>query len=88
MIQSRIDIVDSNCVDTELLHEGSVTETIGAIAQRVSISGGTERVGTAWLIPEKSVSRAFPVLPIECATHATPMIWKRLFVTLLTKFAP
>ena len=32
MVQGGINVVDSDRVDTELLHEGSVTETIGAIA--------------------------------------------------------
>lgn len=62
MVQSRIHIVDSNRIDTELLHEGSVTETAGAIAQRVSVRGGTEGIGTARLVAVKSVSdtvRAF-----------------------------
>ena len=56
MVQGGVNIVDSNGVDTELLHEGSVTETTGAIAQRVSVRGGTERIGTAWLVAGKSVS--------------------------------
>ena len=62
MIQGWIDIVHSNGVDTELLHEGSITETIGTIAQRVTIGGGCERVRTAWLIARKNVSGVSPAL--------------------------
>ena len=62
MIQSRIDIVDSDGVDTELLHEGGVTQTTGAIAQRVGVRGGTERVGTAWLVAGRNVSCDSPGL--------------------------
>ena len=52
MVQGWINIVDSNRVDTELLHEGSVTETTGTIAQRITLRGGTECVRTAWLVAE------------------------------------
>ena len=62
MIQGRIYIVDSNRVDTELLHEGSVTKTAGAIAQRVGLGGGTERVRPAWLVAGLSVSCVLPAL--------------------------
>ena len=59
MVQGWINVVDSNCVDTELLHEGSVTEAAGAIAQRVSLRCSTERVGTAGLVAGKSISGGF-----------------------------
>ena len=59
MVQGRIDIVDSNCVDTELLHEGSVTEAAGAVAQRVSVRCSTKRVGTTGLVAGKSISCGF-----------------------------
>lgn len=59
MVQGGINIVDSNRVDTELLHNGSVTETAGTIAQRVGLGGGTEGVRTAWLVAGKSVSGVF-----------------------------
>ena len=62
MVQGRIDIVDSNCVDTKLLHEGCVTETTGAIAQRVSSGCSTERVRTAWLVAGNSVSCIFSAI--------------------------
>lgn len=62
MVQGRINVVDSNGVDTELLHEGSITETTGTIAQRVRVRGGTKRVRSAWLIAGKSVSCVFPAL--------------------------
>lgn len=56
MIQGRINIVDTDGIDTELLHESGVTETAGTVAQRVTVGGGSERVGTAWLVAGKSVS--------------------------------
>ena len=62
MVQGRINIVDSNRVNTKLLHEGSVTETIGAIAQRISVRCGTEGVGTAWLVAGKFVNCVLPAL--------------------------
>ena len=53
MVQGGINIVDTNGINTELLHECSVTKTTGGIAQRVTLGGGTERVRTAWLIAGK-----------------------------------
>ena len=70
MVQGWINIVDSNRVDTELLHEGSVTETTGTIAQRITMRGGTECVRTAWLVAEKSVSGVLAALErIESRTQ-------------------
>ena len=59
MVQGGINIVDSNCVDTKLLHEGSVTETAGAIAQRVRLGCSTKSVGTSGLVAGKSISCGF-----------------------------
>ena len=59
MVQGRINIVDSDRVYTELLHKGSVTKTASTVAQRVSLGGGTERVGTAWLIPGQTCQSYF-----------------------------
>ena len=73
MVQGRIDIVDSNCVDPELLHQSSVTETAGAIAQRVGVRSSTKCVGTAWLVAERVSVMFFEPLKYSF-THATPMI--------------
>lgn len=62
MVQGGINIVDSDRVDTELLHEGGVTETNGTIAQRVRVSCGAEPGGTAWLVAGKNVSYIFAAL--------------------------
>ena len=69
MIQGRINIVDTDGIDTKLLHEGGVTETIRSIAQRVAVRGGSEGGRTAWLVAEKSVSGIVPAL--EPATQRT-----------------
>ena len=58
MVQSRINIIDSDCVDTKLLHKRGVTETIGTVAQRVGVGGGTEGVRAARLVTGKTVSRS------------------------------
>lgn len=69
MIQGRINIVDTDRIDTELLHEGGVTETVGTVAQGVTVGGGSEGGRTAGLVAGKSVSGICPAL--ERATQRT-----------------
>ena len=64
MIESRIQVVDSNGVHTQLLHECRITQTVGSIAQGVDTGLGFETCRTSWLIAMKTVNSHLLLLVI------------------------
>ena len=52
MIEIRVEIVDSNCINTQSLHENGISQTDVSVTQRVNAgtrieAGGTTRLVTA-----------------------------------------
>ena len=90
MFYTWIEIVNPYGVDPQHLHERSITQTKGAIAQRVDSGASNKACGSPRLVASRMVSSVV----LRChfaktrATYATPMISNRSFVTELINSDP
>lgn len=88
MVQCWVQIIDSDRVDAERLHEGGITQAERAIAQWVDARIGLEARRTSGLVAVDSVSCISRSIGQLWGSYAIPIIWNRLLVTLLTKLEP
>jgi hypothetical protein len=88
MIQVGIEVVDPNGIDTQALHQDRIAETDRRIAERVQAGIWVKARGTAWLVPVLSRISIIFGAQTKTFSYATPMIWKRVPSTLLTKSEP
>lgn len=50
MIQRRVQIVDTDRIDTQSLHEGRISQAESAVAKRIFTGACDEASGASWLI--------------------------------------
>ena len=86
MVKLRVEIVDTNSVHTEPLHESSIAQAHLGIAQRVDTAARVETRRATRLVSAEVL--ALVIQPESACSYATPTTWKRLPSTLLTKSAP